>query len=82
MLATGLWVLGLVAGRPAIRRIVLITAMGVCVVPLLAIPAARRILALQLPPAPVLAACACVVLASVAALTAWRRWRGPGRRVR
>ncbi|HET9972228.1 MAG TPA: hypothetical protein VFQ68_28605 [Streptosporangiaceae bacterium] len=39
-------------------------------------------MALQLPPAPVLAACACVVLAAAAALTLWRRWRGPGRRVR
>jgi hypothetical protein len=78
VLAMGLWVLGLVAGRPAIRRIVLITAMGACIVPLLAVPAARRILALQLPPAPVLAACACVVLAAAAALTLWRRWRGPG----
>ena len=76
VLAMGLWVLGLVAGRPAIRRIVLITAMGACVVPLLAIPAARRILALQLPPAPVLGACAGVVLAAVAALTLWRRWPG------
>jgi hypothetical protein len=56
--------------------------MGVCVVPLLVIPAARRILALQLPPAPVLAACACVVLAAVTALTVWRRWRGPERRLR
>jgi cation-transporting ATPase E len=82
VLAMGLWVLGLVAGRPAIRRIVPITAMGVCVVPLLVIPAARRILALQLPPAPVLAACACVVLAAVTALTVWRRWRGPERRLR
>lgn len=80
--AMGLWILGLVAGRPAIRRIALITAMGACAVPLLAIPAARRILALQLPPALVLAACAGVVLAAVAALTMWRRWRGPGRRLR
>ena len=62
----------------ALDRIVLITAMGACIVPLLAVPAARRILALQLPPAPVLAACACVVLAAAAALTLWRRWRGPG----
>jgi cation-transporting P-type ATPase E len=75
--AMGLWVLGLVAGRPAIRRIVLVAAMGVCVVPLLAVPATRRILAL--PSAPILAACAGVVLAAIAALTAWRRWRAPGR---
>ena len=40
------------------------------------------LMALQLPPAPVLAACAGVALAAVAALTLWRRWRGPGRRVR
>jgi cation-transporting ATPase E/undecaprenyl-diphosphatase len=82
VLAMGLWVLGLVAGRPAIRRIILITVMGACVVPLLTVPAARRILALQLPPAPVLAACAGVVLAAAAALTLWRCWREAGRRVR
>jgi magnesium-transporting ATPase (P-type) len=78
VLAMGLWVLGLVAGRPALRRIVLIAAMSACTVPLLTIPLARRILALQVPPAPVLAACAGVVLAAVAALTLWRRWREPG----
>ncbi len=79
--AMGLWILGLVAGRPAIRRIALITAMGACVVPLLAVPLARRILALQLPPAPILAVCAGVVLAAVAALAGWRRWREPGERL-
>lgn len=77
--AMGLWVLGLIAGRTAIRRIVLIAAMSACVVPLLAVPLARQILALQLPPVPVLAACAGVVLAAVAALSWWRRWREPGR---
>jgi cation-transporting P-type ATPase E len=50
-------------------------ALAACVVPLLAVPAAGRILALQLPPAPVLAAYGGVVLAAVAALTLWRRIR-------
>jgi cation-transporting P-type ATPase E len=33
-------------------------------------------------PAPVLAACAGMVLAAIAALTMWRRWRGPERPLR
>ena len=80
--AMGLWVLGLVAGRPAVRRIVLIAAMGACLVPLLTVPLARRILALQLPPTGILAADTGVVLAAAAALTLWRRWRDPGERLR
>ena len=40
---------------------------------------ARRILALQLPPAGAIAAEAAVVLAAIAALTLWRRF-GPGHR--
>jgi hypothetical protein len=80
MLATfamGLWVLVLVAGRPTASRIVLIAAMAGGLVPLLAVPAAGRVLALQLPPAWILAAAAGVVLAAVVALTWWRRLRYP-----
>ncbi len=82
----GLWVLGLVAGRPAASRILLIAAMAACLVPLFAVPLARRILALQLPSAGGLVAEAAVVLAAIAALTLWRRFgpprlaRGPGPR--
>ncbi len=70
---------GLVAGRPTVSRIFLVTAMALCLVPLFAIPLARRILALQLPPAGAIAAEAAVVLAAIAALTLWRRF-GPGHR--
>jgi cation-transporting P-type ATPase E len=76
----GLWVLGLVAERPAVSRFFLVAAMAACLVPLFAVPLARRILALQLPPAWGLAAEAAVVLAAIAALTLWRRFRpGPRR---
>jgi len=75
----GLWVLGLVAGRQTVSRIFLVAAMTLCLVPLFAIPLARRILALQLPPAGAIAAEAAVVLAAIAALTLWRRF-GPGHR--
>jgi len=71
--AMGLWVLVLVAGWPAASRIALIAAMAAGLVPLFAVSAARRVLALQLPPAGILAATAGVVLAAIAALTLWRR---------
>ena len=71
--AMGLWVLVLVAGRPAASRIFLIAAMAAGLVPLFTVPAARRVLALQLPPAGILAAVASVVLAAILALTLWRR---------
>jgi cation-transporting ATPase E len=71
--AMGLWVLVLVAGRPAARTIVLIAAMATGLVPRFAVPAIRRVLALQLPPAGTLAATAGVVLAAILALTLWRR---------
>ncbi|MGH3177821.1 MAG: cation-translocating P-type ATPase, partial [Streptosporangiaceae bacterium] len=70
--AMGLWVLVLVAGRPAASRIFLLAAMAAGLVPLFAVPAARRVLALQLPPAGILAAIASVVLAAILALTLWR----------
>jgi cation-transporting ATPase E len=71
--AMGLWVLVLVAGRPAASRIALIAVMAAGLVPLFAVPVARRVLALQLPPAGILAATAGVVLAAILALTLWRR---------
>jgi len=72
--AMGLWVLGLVAGRLTAGRIFLIAAMAAGLVPLFAVPAARRVLALQLPPAGIRAATAGVVLAGILALTLWRRY--------
>src|SRR5581483_7269795 len=73
--AVGLWVLALVAGRPLLRALVLVGAMAGALVALFAVPAARRVLALQLPPPPVCGALACIVLAAIAALTLWRRLR-------
>jgi hypothetical protein len=72
--AMGLWVLVLVAGRPAVGRIVLIAAMAAGLVPLFAIPLAPRLLALRLPSAGILAVVAGVVLAASLALTLWRRY--------
>ena len=51
----------------------------ISLVPLFAIALARRILALQLPPAGAIAAEAAVVLAAIAALTLWRGF-GPRQR--
>ena len=76
--AMGLWVLGLVAGRPTAGRIFLISAMAAGLAPLFAVPAARRVLALQLPSAGILAAAAGAVLAAIVALTLWRRRGGSG----
>ncbi len=74
LLAVGLWVLGIVAGRVA-WRITLVAAMAACLVPLFAIPLARNIFAVQLPPASVLLQVAGVVFAAIAGLTLWRRLR-------
>lgn len=74
LLAVGLWVLGIVAGR-ALWRLTLVAAMAACLVPLFAIPLARSIFAVQLPPASVLLQVAGVTLASIAGLTLWRRLR-------
>ncbi len=73
--AVGLWVLALVAGRPAGRAIALVAAMAGSLVLLFAVPLARRVFALELPPASVCAWVACVVLAAIAGLTLWRRFR-------
>jgi cation-transporting ATPase E len=74
LLAMGLWVLGLVAGRAA-WRITLVAAMAACLIPLFALPLARSIFAVQLPPVGVLLQAAGVVLTAIAALTLWRRLR-------
>jgi cation-transporting ATPase E len=74
LLAVGLWVLGIVAGRVA-WRVTLVVAMAACLVPLFAIPLARSIFAVQLPPASVLLQVAGVTLAAIAGLTLWRRLR-------
>jgi len=73
LLAVGLWVLGIVAGR-ARWRITLVASMAACLVPLFAIPLARSIFAVQLPPASVLLQVAGVTLAAIAGLTLWRRF--------
>ena len=74
LLAVGLWVLGIVASRMA-WRVALVAAMAACLVPLFAIPLARSIFAVELPPASVLFQVAGVVLAAIAGLTLWRRLR-------
>jgi cation-transporting P-type ATPase E len=77
--AVGLWVLVLIAGLPALMRVALVTAMAGALVLLLAVPLARRVFALQLPPVSVCAWAACVTAAAIAGLTVWTRWRGrPG----
>jgi len=73
ILGVGLWVLALVAGRPAGRAIALVAAMAGSLVLLFAVPQARRIFALELPPASVCAWVAGVVLAAITGLTLWRR---------
>ncbi len=73
--AVGLWVLALVAGRPAGRAIALVAAMAGVLVLLFAVPLARRIFALELPPVSVCAWVAGVALAAIADLTLWRRFR-------
>jgi cation-transporting ATPase E len=73
LLAVGLWVLLIAAGRAA-WRVALVTAMAAGVVPLLAVPLARATFAVALPPAGVLLQVAGVVLAAIAGLTLWRRF--------
>jgi cation-transporting P-type ATPase E len=72
LLAVGLWVLGIVAGRAA-WRVTLVAGMAACLIPLFAIPLARGIFGVQLPPASVLLQVAAVVLAAIGGLTLWRR---------
>ncbi len=70
--AVGLWVLALVAGRPVARGAALMAAMGGALALLFAVPIARRVLALQLPPVSVCVQVACVVVAAIGGLTIWR----------
>jgi hypothetical protein len=60
------------SGQPAAVRVALIAAMAACMVALFAIPAARRVFALELPPPGLLAAEAAVVLVAISALSIWR----------
>jgi cation-transporting ATPase E len=73
--AVGLWVLALVAGRPAGRAVALVAAMAGSLALLFAVPQARQIFALELPPAFVCAWMTGVVLAAITGLTLWRRVR-------
>jgi cation-transporting ATPase E len=72
----GLWVLALVAGRPVVRGTALVAAMGGPLVMLFAVPLARQVLDLQLPPVAVCVQVTGVVLASIGGLTLWRRAGG------
>ena len=72
--AVGLWVLALVAG-PAGRAIALVAAMAGALILLFAVPQARRIFALELPPVSVCAWVTGLVLAAIGGLTLWRRLR-------
>ncbi|HEY1627683.1 MAG TPA: HAD-IC family P-type ATPase [Streptosporangiaceae bacterium] len=76
--AVAMWVLGLIARPLTASRIVLLAAMVAGLVLCFAIPLARRIFALQLPPGRVLAAEAAVSLAAIIVLTVWRA-RGDSR---
>ena len=72
LFAVGIWVLVLIAQPLSAWKIALIAAMAAALVLLLAIPLSRRIFALQLPPATVLAVVAAIVAAAIVALTVWR----------
>jgi cation-transporting P-type ATPase E len=71
----GLWVLAIIVGLPALMRIALVAAMAGALVLLFAVPLARQVFALQLPPASVCAWGACVSAAAIAGLTLWTQWR-------
>jgi cation-transporting P-type ATPase E len=74
LFCVGLWVLGLIARPLNLLRIALLAAMAAGLALALAIPLARRIFSLQLPPVPVLLAVAAVTAASIVALTLWRHF--------
>jgi cation-transporting ATPase E len=76
LFSVSLWILAIVAGRSP-WRIPLVLAMAACAVAFLAVPQARAIFAVQLPPAAILLQEAGIVLAAIAGLTLWRRLR-PG----
>jgi cation-transporting ATPase E len=77
LLAVSLWVLG-IAARQTRWRLALVSAMAAFLVPLLAIPQSRAVLAVQLPPVGVLLQVAGIVLSVLAGLTVWRRLRPVG----
>lgn len=81
LLAVGLWVLILVGGPP-LMRLILIVTMTACVFPLLAIPWARHIFDIEIPPARVLLETAVIAAISIGALTLYRLFEsgGPSRR--
>jgi cation-transporting P-type ATPase E len=68
----GMWVLAVIARPLSAARIALITAMIAAMAVLLAVPAARRVFALQLPPPGVLAAGGAAVTGAIVVLTGWR----------
>ncbi|HEX8006733.1 MAG TPA: HAD-IC family P-type ATPase, partial [Trebonia sp.] len=74
LFTVSLWVLGIVAGRTA-WRVTLVAGMAACLVPLFAIPLARSIFDVRLPPADVLLQVAGAVLVGMAGITLWRRLR-------
>jgi magnesium-transporting ATPase (P-type) len=81
LLAVGLWILGLVAGRTALGATLVVT-MAACVIPLFAVPLLRNIFAVRLPPGDVLLQVAATAAAAIAALTLWRRVCPPSWRPR
>jgi cation-transporting P-type ATPase E len=68
-----LWVLVLVARPLDLPRLLLVAGMAGSFVLLFAVALARRVFTISVPPAPVVAIVAGIVVASIAALTAWRR---------
>lgn len=77
LFSLGLWVLAMVARPLDGLRLALVVAMGACLVPLFALPTARRLLDLAVPPVPVLVEGAVVVALALLVLTVVRR---PARR--
>jgi magnesium-transporting ATPase (P-type) len=74
LIAVGLWVIVLVAPSP-LWRLGLVFPMAACLIPLFAIPWARSVFAVRLPPWSLGLQVAAVTLAAIVALTAWTRWR-------
>ncbi|MDA8294602.1 MAG: HAD-IC family P-type ATPase [Actinomycetota bacterium] len=73
LFAVGLWVLVMAARPLNVGRVVLVAAMATGLVPLFAIPTARRVLDLAVPPVPVLVEGAVVVGFALVVLTLVRR---------
>lgn len=73
LFALGLWVLAMVARPLDVPRLALVVAMGAGLTPLFALPTARRVLDLAVPPVPVLVEGAVVVGIALLVLTLVRR---------